>query len=236
MVFHELFAGVTSSLLISPIMSILDISIIKSQLQKEKLSKSLTDNVSYYANNKRSFLKPFQTMNLVYSATYCTANVTELLCKKMNIDYRLPTLMATSTANILTIMYKDIQYSKLLKKKDVRFPLTSNMLFAVRDMSTIMTCFIWKKDVINYMDKYMMHNKSEIIASVLMPCLVQITSTPLHILAIDMYENPNQKFSERLKNIPTVYRSVLMGRMMRAFPAFGLGGFINDMLRPEREF
>ncbi len=235
MVFHELFAGFTSSLLISPIMTILDISIIKSQLQKEKLSKSIADNLSHYATYKKSFVKPLGTMNLVYTATYCTANVTELVCRKMNIDYRIPTLFATSTANILTIMYKDIQYSKLLKKKDLRFPMTSNMLFAVRDMSTIMTCFIWKKDVINYLDKYMMHNKSEIIASILMPCAVQILSAPIHILAIDMYENPTRQLYERLKNIPLVYKPVLLGRMMRAFPAFGLGGFINDMLRPTRE-
>ena len=216
-------------------MTILDISIIKSQLQKEKLSKSITDNLTHFANHKKSFLKPLGTMNVVYSATYCTANVTELACKKLNIDYRIPTLLATSTANILTIMYKDIQYSKLLKKKDLHFPMTSNALFAVRDMSTIMTCFIWKKDVINYLDKYMMHNKSEIIASILMPCAVQILSTPIHILAIDMYENPTRSLSERIKNIPQVYKPVLMGRMMRAFPAFGLGGFINDMLRPVRD-
>lgn len=237
MVFHEVFAGVTSSLIISPIMTLIDISIIKSQLHKQTLSKSITENITFYSANKRSFLKPLVTMNTVYSTTYCTANLTELFCKKQGIDYKLPTLLATSAANILTIMYKDSTYSKLIKKQQsTKFPIKSNMLFAVRDMSTIMTCFIWKKDVVSYMDRYMAHNKSEVLASIFMPSLIQVFSTPLHILAIDIYEHPKHSLKERIQRIPSIYRSVLLGRVIRAVPAFGIGGFINDMLRPVRDF
>lgn len=236
MVLHEVFAGLTSSLIIAPIMTIIDISIIKSQMQKQNLSKSITDNITFYSANRKSFIKPMNIMNVVYTSTYCTANLTELFCKKNSIDYKLPTLLATSAVNILTIMYKDSTYSQLLKKqKSSSFPLKSNMLFAIRDMSTIMTCFIWKKDVVNYMDKYMAHNKSEVIASIFMPSLIQVFSTPLHILAIDIYEHPEHTFQERIKRIPSIYRSVLLGRVLRAVPAFGIGGFINDMLRPVRE-
>jgi hypothetical protein len=235
MVFHELFAGTTSSLLISPIMAFLDMSILKSQIHKEKLSQALVSNLNYYTANKKTFIKPFGIMNVVYTSTYCTANLTELACKKSHIDYKIPTLLTTSLVNIGTIMYKDMEYAKLLKNSKKQFPLQSNLLFALRDMSTIMTCFIWKKDAIQYLDKYMLHNKSELIASILMPCLIQIFSTPLHILAIDIYERPSASFKQRLNYIPTIYKSVLTGRIARAFPAFGIGGFVNDMLRPVRE-
>jgi len=93
-------------------------------------------------------------------------------------------------------------------------------------------CFIWKKDLINYLDKYMMHNKSEIISSIVVPSTIQIISTPLHILAIDVYEKPYSNVVERFKNINLFYKSVLFGRIFRAIPAFGIGSFINDMLRP----
>jgi hypothetical protein len=232
MPFHEIFAGITSSLIISPIMSIIDISIIKSQLHKERIGKSITDNITFYSNNKQKFIKPLSVMNIVYSSTYCTANLVELNCKKNNIDYKIPTLLATSFVNILTISYKDMIYSKLLKNALVKFPIQSNMLLAVRDIMTINACFIWKKDLINYLDKYMMHNKSEIIASIVLPSSIQIISTPIHILAIDIYENPNSTITKRYKNIKLFYKSVLFGRVMRAIPAFGVGSFINDMLRP----
>ena len=86
---HELFAGITTSFIISPIMSIIDISIIKSQLHKENIGKSISDNVTYYAKNKSKFIRPLYVMNIVYSSTYCTANLTEYYCKKNNIDYNL---------------------------------------------------------------------------------------------------------------------------------------------------
>jgi hypothetical protein len=232
MPFHEIFAGVTSSFIISPIMSIIDISILKSQLQKEKIGKSIVNNITFYSNNKPKFIKPLLVMNMVYCSTYCTANLTELYCKKNDIDYKLPTLFATSFINILTISYKDMIYSKLLKNTLVKFPLTSNFLLATRDIMTINACFIWKKDLINYLDKYIMHNKSEIISSIVVPSTIQIISTPIHILAIDIYEKPYSNVVERLKNIKLCYKSVLFGRIFRAIPAFGIGSFINDMLRP----
>ena len=78
-----------------------------------------------------------------------------------------------------------------------------------------------------------MHNESEIISSIVVPSAIQIFSTPIHILAIDiLYEKPNSNVVERLKNIKLSYRSVLFGRIFRAIPAFGIGSFINDMLRP----
>jgi hypothetical protein len=236
MVFHEVFAGATSSLLVSPIMALLDLSILKSQLSKQTLGTSLTENIHYYTIQKKQFIRPFGIMNVVYMSTYCTANLTELACKSVNVDYKIPTLLTTSAVNIATIMYKDNEYAKLLKNSKKQFPLTSNILFAARDMSTILTCFIWKKDMIEYLDNYMLHNKSEIIASILMPCLIQIFSTPLHIVAVDVYERPTATMVDRIKHIPLVYKSVLTGRMMRAFPAFGIGGFINDMLRPVRYY
>jgi hypothetical protein len=232
MPFHEIFAGIASSFIISPIMSIIDISIIKSQLNKEKISKSITDNITFYSNNKQKFIRPVYVMNIVYSSTYCTANLTELYCKKNNIDYKIPTLITTSIINILTISYKDIIYSKLLKNKLTKFPIQSKLLLATRDMMTINAAFIWKKDLINHFDKYIMHNKSEFIVSILLPLSIQFISTPIHILAIDIYEKPNSTIIERCKNIKLLYRSILFGRIIRTIPAFGIGGFINDMLRP----
>jgi hypothetical protein len=229
---HEIFAGITCSFIISPIMSIIDISIIKSQLCKENISKSISDNIIFYSKNKQKFIKPLSIMNIVYSSTYCTANLTEFYCKKNNIDYKYPTLISTSFINIISISYKDMIYSKLLNKKIIKFPISCNLLLALRDIMTINACFIWKKDLITYLDKFIMHNKSEILASIILPISIQFISTPIHILAIDIYENPNFNIMERYKNIKYFYKSVLFGRVIRTIPAFGVGSFINDMLRP----
>ena len=51
------------------------------------------------------------------------------------------------------------------------------------------------------------------------------------MLAFDVFQTPQCSAIERVRRIRAGYSSVLMGRMLRTIPAFGLGGFMNDMLR-----
>ena len=66
------------------------------------------------------------------------------------------------------------------------------------------------------------------IASFGVPMFAQLFSTPLHILAMDIFDNPVSNFKNRMAAISKGYASVCSGRMLRIIPAFGVGGFIND--------
>lgn len=228
---YELFCGLTSSLLVSPIMTIIDSSIIRSQLNKMDFKTSLLQTSSDYVNKNICFKRPFGVMLLVYSSTYSTANLVELFCKKNKIDYKIPTLIATSTVNICTIAYKDKEYARMFNNVHNIFPKKSLGLFAIRDMLTISSSFVYKKDFTTWLHKYMPNNTADLIASITLPIAAQIISTPLHILAIDIYQRPFYNFSDRIQNIKVMYKSVCIGRVIRVLPAFCLGGFINDMLR-----
>ena len=234
MPFHEIFAGIASSVIISPVMTLIDMSIIRSQMNRQSISKSFVSNITFYSVNKSKIWRPVSIIFGVYSATYCTANLTELFCHSVEIDHKIPTLLMTSLVNIIAINYKDITYSKMLQNQLMKFSWKSKLLFASRDILTITSCFVWKKDMISYLDKYMMHNKSVIISSLVLPSFIQVFSTPIHILAVDIYQNPNITIRSRWKNIQKSYSSVLTGRIMRVIPAFCIGSFINDMLRPMR--
>ena len=228
---YELFCGITSSLIVSPIMTIIDTSIIKSQLNKINFKTALLETTNDYSNKKIKFQKPFNIMFIVYSSTYSTANLVELYCKKNNIDYKIPTLIATSFVNITTIAYKDKEYSKIFNSQLNKFPKVSYGLFAIRDMLTISSSFIFKKDLINILNKYMPSNTADFFASLTLPIAVQTISAPIHILAIDIYQRPNEKFKNRIDNIKNMYKTICIGRIIRVVPAFCIGGFINDMLR-----
>ncbi len=228
---YELFCGFTSALLVSPVMTTIDTSIIKSQLTKKSFKQSFTETINDFTNKKIAFNRPFGIMFCVYSSTYSTANITELYCRKKEIDYKIPTLFTTSAVNIATIAYKDREYAKLFNQTYNVFPKKSYVLFTVRDMLTISSSFIFKKDVISYFDKYMPHNTADFIASMIVPIAIQPVSTPIHILAIDIYQRPEADFMERVRNIRNMYGSVCIGRTIRVIPAFCIGGFINDMLR-----
>lgn len=228
---YELFCGITSSLIVSPIMTIIDTSVIKSQLNKMNFKTALLETTNDYSNKKIKFQRPFGIMSLVYSSTYSTANLTESYCKKKDIDYKIPTLVATSFVNITTIAYKDKEYSKIFNSKFNKFPKISYGLFAIRDMLTISSSFIFKKDMIDILHKYMPLNTADFFASLTLPILAQTISTPIHILAIDIYQRPEVNFKNRIDNIKNMYKTICFGRVIRVIPAFCMGGFINDMLR-----
>lgn len=215
-------------------MTLIDISIIKSQLNKINFKQSLIETTNDYSNKKIKFHRPFGIMLFVYSSTYSTANIVELYCKNNQIDYKIPTLICTSIVNISAIGYKDKEYSKIFNNKYNVFPKKSFGLFAIRDMLTISSSFIYKKDLIHILDKYMPHNSADFFASLTLPIFAQIISTPIHILAIDLYQRPNVQINERLVNIKNNYSNVCAGRVIRVIPAFCLGGFINDMLRSRK--
>lgn len=232
---YELFCGLTSSLIVSPIMTLIDTAIIKSQLNKINFKQSLIETTNDYYNKKIKFHRPFGIMLFVYSSTYSTANIVEFCCKYENIDYRIPTLISTSVVNILTIGYKDKEYSKIFNNKHNVFPRASFGLFAIRDMLTVSSSFVYKKDLIDILNEYLPHNMADFFASLTLPIVAQTISTPIHILAIDLYQRPTANFKNRIKNIKKMYGTVCTGRIIRVIPAFCLGGFINDMLR-NRQF
>lgn len=232
---YELTAALISSATVSPIMTIIDTSIIKSQFQKVGLVQACTDTIKDYTNGTIKFKRPLGIMTMVYGSTYATANLTELMCHKIGIDYRIPTLVATSIANVSSIAYKDREYAKIFNQTRMQFPKLSYGLFALRDSITIGASFILKKDAITYLEKYMSHNIADLVASFAVPMAAQVISTPIHILSIDLFQRPNDSVKQRLDHITKLYPSVCSGRIIRIIPAFAIGGFINDMIRPKRD-
>jgi len=228
---YEIFCGFTSSLVITPIMTIIDSSIIKSQINKIDFTKSLGTTTKDFLLNKKKYTRPLGIMFFVYSSTYTTANLVELYCKKNNIDYKIPTIICTSIVNIISISYKDKEYSKIFNTTHNKFPKISYGLFALRDTLTITSSFVFKNDMVEILNKYMPKNTADFISSITLPISSQIISTPIHILSIDIYQRPNISFDERIKNIICSYKSICKGRILRVIPAFCIGGFINDMLR-----
>lgn len=233
---YEIGSAVISSTIVSPIMTSIDTAVVKSQFHRITLPQAYTETIKDYLSGSLPFKKPFYTMNIVYTSTYATANLTEYLCKATGVDYRIPTLTATSLVNVATIAYKDREYAKLFNQPEKKFPKISYGLFAMRDALTIAASFIIKKDVIQYLEKKgWAHNIADLTACFLVPMGAQLFSTPIHIWAFDIYQRPQDTWKQRWDHMVRLYPSVCLGRMIRIIPAFGIGGYINDMIRPKRD-
>lgn len=235
---YEIGSAFLCSTLISPIMTIMDTAIIRSQFENMNLSRAYHQMIKNYTSGAVKCYRPLMIMNGVYFSTYASANLTELYCKSHHVDNRLPTFVITSLVNIAAITYKDREYIKLFENQVLRFPWHSYGLFALRDSLTIGSTFIIKKDLVKTLhhDYHLSYHVADFVSSFTIPILAQLLSTPLHILALDLYKRPHASLSKRLFHIYHFYPSVCAGRMMRVVPSFGLGSYLNDMLRSNRYF
>lgn len=238
--YNEIKSALISSACISPIMTIIDMSVIQSQIKHISFGKSLITTQKNIFNRTLPFFRPLYTMNFVYSATYITANCSNYLVKNKYIEnnQKYFVLFSTSLVNIASIAYKDIQYSKYFHNPNQQnITLKSNhfnsySLFAIRDMMTISSAFIFKQDINKYLEKKykISHRKADFISSMTLPIVTQCFSSPIHILSIDYLQKPEITFKERIQHIKNIYWSVCIGRMIRVIPAFCMGGFLNDLL------
>jgi hypothetical protein len=233
---YEITGALLSSVIISPIMTCIDVSIIQSQMKHLSFLEAFRKTNLQFHLKIIPFYRPCFIMNNVYTSTYMTANLSEFYCKKNRVDKetsRWWILFPTSIVNIIGVAYKDIQYSKIFQTKIYPFHWKPYGLFAIRDMMTIGSSFILKKDTTEFLVKtcHLPANISDFISSLSLPIIAQIFSTPIHIFSIDMIQRPKMLWQERIRHIQKIYWGVCLGRIVRVIPAFGLGGFLNDMIK-----
>ncbi|CBZ55536.1 conserved hypothetical protein [Neospora caninum Liverpool] len=64
-------------------------------------------------------------------------------------------------------------------------------------------------------------------AQLLCPVAVQFLSTPLHLLALDVYNRPGHSSAQRTSFLVGAYAGTVAARASRILPAFGIGGILN---------
>jgi len=60
------------------------------------------------------------------------------------IDYKIPTAVTTSLVNIVGVSLKDRAFARMMKKSASSFPLSSYLLFGIRDGMTVTSTFVLK--------------------------------------------------------------------------------------------
>jgi len=112
-------------------------------------------------------------------------------------------------------------------------PLASIALFGTRDSMTIGASFNLPVLISARMQQRYGYSAfaSDTSAQLLTPIGMQIFSTPLHLLGMDLYNNPANSVAQRVAFIKREYLKTLLARWGRIFPAFGLGGLTNKAVR-----
>jgi hypothetical protein len=229
----QISAALWSSSLISPLMLTLDMSIIRSHIKTEKIANSFLHVVHGLRSGTLSFWRPYRIMNQVYFSTFGTANLMEYYSKRYSIKSQVPTVLATSTVNIILMSYKDREYSHYFGIMRPSMSWKSRMLSAIGAYITVYGQFVKKEEVEKKCLLYFSPSVSMFLSSIIVSMGAQLFSTPFHILSMDLYQSPTRSFSERIQKMKSLYGSICLGRMLRIFPAFGCGGYLNEKWKRE---
>ena len=195
--------------------------------------------------HKLIFSKPFGLICMLYGGTYLTANTLDTLTS--TIQNKPATLVtsgtskfaASSTANISLCLFKDQAFARLFGPGGPPRPVPqpSYALFTLRDCMTIFASFnlppllgpVISGSIGQELQKSL---SGQTIAQFLAPATIQIFSTPMHLLGLDLYNRGKGiTWGDRWAIIKKNWGVSAVARMCRIVPAFGIGGVVNGKVR-----
>lgn len=195
------------------------------------------------------FSKPCALIFMLYGGTYLTANTIDTVTSTVrdrpatHVTSGTPKFFASSAANVGMCIYKDQVFVRMFGPPGVvprPVPMASYALFAARDCMTIFASFNVPTLLAPYLDGNMSEELRRKVsgmtcAQFVAPAAVQLASTPLHLLGLDLYNRPNGMppvtWADRWELVRTKWAVSVAARICRIVPAFGIGGVVNTKVR-----
>ncbi|KAL2208530.1 hypothetical protein CC79DRAFT_576326 [Sarocladium strictum] len=224
------------------------------------LSASIRSSFRNLILSPRSMLisKPCALIFCLYGGTYLTANTIDTATSTIRHKPATHTtsggmkFAASSATNISVCIYKDQVFVRMFGPPGVvprPVPLQSYALFAIRDCMTIFSSFNVPPLLAPYIDSKMSDELRRRVsglstAQFFAPAAVQLLSTPLHLLGLDLYNRPSQgaaggtaasrgivSWADRWQLIRSNWAISVAARICRIVPAYGVGGVVNTKVR-----
>lgn len=224
-------SGLSAACLSAPFIAIIDAAITSNASGRMPLWAAVKEGFSELKRPGYFITKPsFRWIAAVYSATYLVANLTQLFVSRAGHPVDLPKFTATSATNIAMSMAKDRAFAKLYAahgKVATAFPKPSLVLFGARDALTVAFSFTLPPRLTPIVEQStgLPHDVARGLVQLTAPLAAQIISVPAHLVALDLYNNPQN--ADRFAFVRREYVKTLLARWGRILPAFGIGGVIN---------
>ncbi|KAI1280007.1 hypothetical protein F5Y07DRAFT_20554 [Xylaria sp. FL0933] len=236
--------------MIAPLISIIDRSIMENASGRSTLAESLKTSLRTLLRRPHTMLfsRPVALIFMLYGGTYLTANTLDTASSTVRgkpatyVSSGTDKFVASSAANVGLCIYKDQVYVKLFGPGGPPrpVPLPTYALFGLRDCLTIFASFnvppLLGPVVSERLSAEMRRRVSgETIAQFAAPAAVQLFSTPIHLLGLDVYNRPGGvggvSWADRWTLIRKNWLISCAARVCRIVPAFGLGGTVNMKVR-----
>jgi hypothetical protein len=176
---------------------------------------------------------PFAMVAAVYGSTYAAANMINVHTERKDMpptQARYTNLFGTTAVNLTSGVAKDAAFAKMFGKKEAAnaakraVPPISYGLFASRDLLTVGAGFTVPPIMASGLVQTagMDPGQAAVFAQFTAPPLMQLVCTPLHLLALNMYNAPDATAQERAATVARLFASSVYVRMFRFFCAYGI--------------
>ncbi|CAM9644121.1 unnamed protein product, partial [Hapterophycus canaliculatus] len=230
-------AAVVASMMVSPFISIVDRAIIQSASGTMGMQASVAQGARVLMTKPALFLaRPdFICTFCLYGATYLAANAISTMADEMSRSDTMPKFLGTTAINMPGSIAKDQALTKIfgVVGASAKVPAASFALFTVRDLATMAAAFSLPSPMSSKMqrDFGVDSGMADVTSQLVSPGLVQVFSTPIHILGLDLYNHPTSSCRARLRVVQDSFVPAIVMRVARIGVAFGVGGLGNTAIR-----
>jgi len=237
----EVGCALAASLLVSPMVSIIDKCIVQDISSGGQFMKAITIATKEMLTTPRVFFGglSFRLTAAVYFGTYAVANLSEMFLDMKKIEgyeeRKGIKVAASAVANIGLLAWRDSIFAREFSSNKPKHPTPMRTigLFAARDASTMYATFYAAPKAADHLQENHGVEKytAEFSMALAIPVFTQVVTAPLHIHAMDFYNNPGSSTAARISAIKKEFGTVAFARGFRILPAFGIGSFSNNRFR-----
>lgn len=247
----DLVSATAAGGLVAPLITMIDKGIIENASNRASLSSSMISSLKQLLLRPHHFLisRPFRLIFALYSGTYLSANTLDTFSSTVLHPVNGPAhttsgtskFLTTSAANLSLCLYKDSQFTRLFGNPAAAaagpVPKITYALFAARDSLTVFASFCVPAALGPRLPATLLGAEWEryasraSVAQFVAPAAVQLLSTPLHLLGLDLYNRPGASAASRVSQVWRDYGKSTLARVSRIVPAFGFGGVVNNTVR-----
>lgn len=216
--------------------AIVDQAVVSNASGLQKMGPAMIDATKTFIFKPQVFLKQpaFLTCWAVYAGIYTVANSISAICERTDTEQFYYKFFLTSLVSVNLNIAKDRYFAKLFGIGAPRPMAYSSMVcFGARNGMTILAAFSFPPHVSNIVqrDFGVPKQRADQLTQLIIPISMQVFNTPLHLLGLDIYNRETASLAERGAFIKREYTKTLIGRIGHIFPAYGLGGVLNEYIR-----
>eukprot|EP00316_Scyphosphaera_apsteinii_P024319 CAMPEP_0119314566 /NCGR_PEP_ID=MMETSP1333-20130426/33176_1 /TAXON_ID=418940 /ORGANISM="Scyphosphaera apsteinii, Strain RCC1455" /LENGTH=319 /DNA_ID=CAMNT_0007319703 /DNA_START=82 /DNA_END=1041 /DNA_ORIENTATION=- len=238
-------AAITSATSAAPLILTIDRAVVQAMAGTHSLGRALGIGIKDLVTRPHLLLRQlgFWMTAGVYSVTYMAANLIDTVCeRKLDPDdpksayiHGTAKLVCTTAVNMGAGVAKDAAFARMFGANSSSLaptPLLTYGLFTCRDVLTISAGFSVPPLVASALSSSteMDEKKAGAAAQIITPMGMQCFCTPLHLLALNIYNMPNAAVRERVADVGQLMPQATLVRMFRFCAAYGVGGLMNKSL------